>query len=328
MSSTATTPTPITPLIALDWGSSNLRARRLGAGGQVLEERTAALGVMQVPLGAFEAALLQTVGDWLQAHPQAALLASGMVGSRQGWVEAPYLPCPATLAQAARQLQPVPLVGAAHAGRVLHIVPGLQVQVQGRFDVMRGEETQLWGAALPASGCCVLPGTHSKWVWMGEAGEVQAFQTHMTGELYALLRQHSLLGRLMSDPAAGASETEPTMAKTTVQAAFQAGVQQGLAQGAALLHLLFSVRTAGLFHQWPATALPELLSGLLIGAELQAALQGSRPTSVTLLGETALCQRYAAALAWAGVASQPAPTDATSAGQWALAQAAQLIPTA
>ncbi len=310
---------PSTALIALDWGSSNLRARRLGPGGQVLEERAAALGVLQVPPGGFEAALGQVVGDWLAQHPSAALLASGMVGSRQGWVEAPYLPCPATLAQAAAALTAVALQHSAHAGRVLHIVPGLQTEAQGRWDVMRGEETQLWGAGLPAGGVCVLPGTHSKWVWMGPAGQVQAFQTHMTGELYALLRQHSLLGRLMAEAPANAP------ADDSAQAAFQAGVQQGLTQGAALLHLLFSVRTAGLFHQWPATALADLLSGLLIGAELQAALAGQRPASVTLLGDDALCARYAQALALAGVASQAAPAQATTAGQWALAQAAGLV---
>jgi 2-dehydro-3-deoxygalactonokinase len=312
-----------TALIALDWGSSNLRARRLGPDGQVLEERAAALGVLQVPPGGFEHALDQVVGDWLVQHPGAALLASGMVGSRQGWVEAPYLPCPATLAQAAQRLTAVPLQQATHAGRVLHIVPGLQNEAQGRLDVMRGEETQLWGAGLPAGGVCVLPGTHSKWVWMGEAGQVQAFQTHMTGELYALLRQHSLLGRLMADAPADAAADAGH--QSTAQAAFQAGVQQGLAQGAALLHLLFSVRTAGLFHQWPATALADLLSGLLIGAELQAALATRRPAQVHLLGEDSLCTRYAQALALAGVDNQAAPAQATVAGQWALAQAAGLV---
>ena len=117
-----------------------------------------------------------------------------MVGSRQGWVEAPYVECPAGLSDAAARLVRVTF-GAEHR---LHIVPGLRcVGDDGQADVMRGEETQLWGADLPAGSCCVLPGTHSKWAWLGEGDRVLGFQTHMTGEVYALLTQHGILGRLM-----------------------------------------------------------------------------------------------------------------------------------
>ena len=117
-----------------------------------------------------------------------------MIGSRQGWVEAPYLECPAGPLQAARQLTAMPF-GDGHR---LHIVPGLRCTGRdGQTDVMRGEETQLWGAALAPGTCCVLPGTHSKWAWLGPDDSVQAFQTWMTGELYALLTQHGILGRLM-----------------------------------------------------------------------------------------------------------------------------------
>ena len=117
-----------------------------------------------------------------------------MVGSRQGWVEAPYVECPAGLSDAAARLVRVTF-GDEHR---LHIVPGLRcVGDDGQADVMRGEETQLWGADLPAGSCCVLPGTHSKWAWLGEGDRVLGFQTHMTGEVYALLTQHGILGRLM-----------------------------------------------------------------------------------------------------------------------------------
>jgi 2-dehydro-3-deoxygalactonokinase len=296
-------------LIALDWGTSNLRASLLGPGGVVLDRRSAAGGVMAVPERRFEAALRALCGDWIDAH-RCPLIASGMIGSRQGWVEAPYLPCPATLQDAATRLVAVPLHGA-----VLHIVPGLIADGRdGQADVMRGEETQLWGAGLAPGEVCVLPGTHSKWAWMGAGGAVERFQTHMTGELYAVLVQHSILGRLMpGGPAAPHA------------AAFADGVRLGQTGHAQLTHALFAVRTAGLTGRQPATALPDFLSGLLIGAEIAGACADGAPAAVTLLGEVALCERYAGALALAGIDARHAPAEATTRGQWRLAQAAGLV---
>ncbi len=297
-------------LIALDWGTSNLRACLLGPGGQVQATRAGACGVMAVPERRFAEALLTLVGDWLDRHPAIALLASGMVGSRQGWQEAPYLECPATLAEAASHLLPVPV----RPGCVLHIVPGLHgIGADGQDDVMRGEETQLWGAHLPAGRCCVLPGTHSKWAWSGPAGAIERFQTWMTGEAYALFTQHSILGRLMR------------FGEAPDAAAFDRGVRLGLAEHAGLLHALFAARTAGLMDRLPAAALPDFLSGLLIGAEIGGATRLQRPAQVTLLGEPALVARYAQAFAIAGIATEEAPADATVRGQWRLAVAAGLV---
>ena len=218
-------------LIALDWGTSNLRASLLGADGRVLDTRNAAAGVMAVPERRFAEALLGLCGDWLAAHRGCACIASGMIGSRQGWVEAPYLECPAGPTQAARQLTAVEF-GDGHR---LHIVPGLRcVGSDGQTDVMRGEETQLWGADLAAGTCCVLPGTHSKWAWLGADDRIDGFQTWMTGELYALLTQHGILGRLMQFGGAFAAP------------AFDDGVRLGLQHHAELLHTLFAARTAGL----------------------------------------------------------------------------------
>ncbi|HSW27092.1 MAG TPA: 2-dehydro-3-deoxygalactonokinase, partial [Burkholderiaceae bacterium] len=184
-------------LIAIDWGTSNLRASLLDPHGAVRETRSAAAGVMAVQEQRFAEALMSLCGDWMHAHPQCACIASGMIGSRQGWVEAPYVACPAALSDAAARLTRVTFGDRdCHA---LHIVPGLRcIGSDGQVDVMRGEETQLWGADLPAGSCCVLPGTHSKWAWLGDGDRVLAFQTHMTGELYAVLTQHSILGRLMA----------------------------------------------------------------------------------------------------------------------------------
>jgi 2-dehydro-3-deoxygalactonokinase len=296
-------------LIALDWGTSNLRASLLGRDGAVLETRSAAAGVMAVPERRFAAALQSLCGDWLSTHRGCGCIASGMIGSRQGWVEAPYLQCPAGPMQAARQLTAVDLGD----GQRLHVVPGLLcVGRNGQSDVMRGEETQLWGAALARGTCCVLPGTHSKWAWLGADDRVDEFQTWMTGELYALLTQHGILGRLMQF--GGAFDG----------AAFDDGVLLGLRHHAELPHTLFAVRTAGLTGRRAAAALPDFLSGLLIGAEVAGARRHADTTQVTLLGDGALCDRYARALQAAGVAVQRAAPDATTRGQWRVAQAAGL----
>jgi 2-dehydro-3-deoxygalactonokinase len=295
-------------LIALDWGTSNLRASLLGEHGRLLGHRSAAGGVMAVPERRFEAALRTLCGDWIDRHG-CPLIASGMIGSRQGWVEAPYLDCPGSLEAAAARAVAVPLAG----GGTLHIVPGLRCTgPDGQADVMRGEETQIWGAGFADGGCCVLPGTHSKWAWLGAGGRVQLFQTYMTGELYALLVQHSILGRLMQH---GASRP----------AAYADGVRLGLAEYAHLSHLIFAARTAGLMAARAADELPDFLSGLLIGAEIGSARQRGAPAQVMLLGEAALCARYAVALELGGLGALQVPADATMRGQWRLAVAAGLV---
>jgi 2-dehydro-3-deoxygalactonokinase len=296
-------------LIALDWGTSNLRASLLGTGGAVLATRSAATGVMAVPERRFDDALQALCGDWLVDYSACACIASGMIGSRQGWVEAPYLDCPAGPQQAARQLTAVDF-GAGHR---LHIVPGLRcVGADGQTDVMRGEETQLWGATLEPGTCCVLPGTHSKWAWLGRDDSVLHFQTWMTGELYALLTQHGILGRLMAFGSAFDG------------AAFDDGAQLGQRHAAELPHTLFAARTAGLMGQRRPEALPDFLSGLLIGAEVAGARRHTDTPRVTLLGDGALCDRYARALQAAGVGVQRAAPEATTRGQWRVARAAAL----
>ena len=309
---------PDSHLIALDWGTSNLRASLLDARGQALETRSAPGGVMAVQGGQFAQALLALCADWL-AQTNCPLMASGMIGSRQGWREAPYLDAPTSLAQAARQLVTVPVpLSDGRAERLLYIAPGLRcLDSAGEFDVMRGEETQIWGADLPANSCCVLPGTHSKWAWLGEGGAIRHFKTFMTGELYGVLTQHSILGRLMvfgAEP--GASQHE----------AFAAGVRLGLRGHAELPHTLFAARTAGLMGRVPPEALPDFLSGILLGAEVGGATAAIEPLQhVTLIGDEALCQRYALALEIKGLAVSRANDGVTTRGQWLLAGAAGLL---
>lgn len=307
-------------LLALDWGTSNLRACLLGDAGQVLATRAAAGGVMAVPERRFEAVLRALCGDWLDAAPQRPVIASGMIGSRQGWQEAPYVACPAGLAQAAAQLTRVELAG----GATLHIVPGLRcVGHDGQHDVMRGEETQVWGADPPRGSVAVLPGTHSKWAWLGEGSdasdgsndgaEITDFQTYMTGEIYGLATAHGILGRLMRFDGG----PQP--------AAFERGARLGLAEHANATHVLFAARTAGLMGEVAPEALPDFLSGLLIGIEIGSATRAAKPRAVTLVGDEALCARYAAALACAGIDAANAPLEATTRGQWRVAEVAGLL---
>jgi len=291
------------PLIAIDWGTSSLRAARLAADGSVIEERTSDRGILTVPPGGFPAMLAQIAGDWLAA-PEALCLVSGMAGSRQGWQEAPYAPCPAGFDEIARALTWV------DPGRVA-LVPGLCCEHDGVPDVMRGEEVQVFGALAlqgASEGLFVLPGTHSKWVRV-QGGRVATFATCMSGEFYALLRTHSILSRtLPADD--GALDAE----------AFLRGVRHARAAGS-LLASAFSVRTLALFDAVPAAAQPSYLSGLVIGEELRLHAHAGLP--VTLVGSAALTERYALALADSGIATRRFGAEATWLGLWALARSLQ-----
>ncbi len=291
-------------LIALDWGSTRLRAFLLGADGAVQAFRQSEQGASTLSgAAAFEQAFNAVTGDW----PVLPALACGMVGSQHGWREAPYAPCPADAAVLVKH--------ALQLSDRLWILPGLMHDA-GQPDVMRGEETQIVGAIalhpeLAAHACLVLPGTHSKWARV-EAGRVTGFATHMTGELYALLRQHSVLARLM--PADGAV---PPFSQ-----AFLAGVDAARKQGA-LGHQLFAVRTLGLFKRLPPEQLPDYLSGLLIGHEIGHELAAGAPEHLALVGDPALCERYALAMGRFGRFGAAAPlqlNNTASAGLWQLAQ--------
>jgi 2-dehydro-3-deoxygalactonokinase len=302
-------------LIALDWGTSNLRASLLDTDGNAIENRSAPGGVMAVVGGAFEQSLLALCGDWLAKH-NCALIASGMIGSRQGWKEAPYLDCPADITKASRELTVIPVKLGDGQHRLLHIAPGLRFQEKsGAFDVMRGEEIQIWGARLAPGSRCILPGTHSKWAWTGSEGEVLQFQTWMTGELFGLHTKHGILGRLMQQ---GQERMED----------YRAGVKLGLVSAGKANHVVFAARTAGLMGQVAPEGLPDYLSGILIGLEVASATaeddSASRNQAITLIGDDGLCERYGVALELAGLAWQRSPPDATTHGQWLIAKAAGL----
>jgi 2-dehydro-3-deoxygalactonokinase len=251
----------------------------------------------------------------MQEH-RLPLIASGMVGSRQGWKEAPYLDCPATLKQAAHQLTALEFEHPDLGSHKVYIAPGLKcIDANGQTDVMRGEETQIWGAQLPPSSICVLPGTHSKWIWLDGEGDFQNFKTFMTGELYSVLTQHSILGRLMEIP-----ETNVPLKKDV----FLRGVTLGIAGHAEVMHTLFAARTAGLMGQLGASELPDFLSGILIGAEI-GSVSLDAVSNVHLLGEGGLCERYRRAFQQQGMSVMRVGENATTKGQWLLAREAGLV---
>ncbi len=298
-------------LIAVDWGTSSFRGYLVDRQGGILDRRETADGILAVAAGGFGTRLSELIGPWRGPHGERPIILSGMIGSRQGWQEAPYVRCPAGLADVATPLR---WVDAAGLGPIA-IVPGLSVVEDGHPDVMRGEETQIFGALAQAGargGLFVLPGTHAKWVRV-EAGRIVGFKTYMTGEVYAALKGHTILGRLMSEPACNDL------------AAFARGVEAGARPGqvGALLHRLFSVRTLGLFDELVGASLPDYMSGLLIGAELTDAAH--RGETITIIANDSLSARYERATYQLGFATVRAPPDCVVAGHVAIARAAQLI---
>ncbi len=268
--------------IAVDWGTTHLRAWAMGPGGTVLDEAMSDDGMGGLQPSQFEAALLALVGPWLGSQ-RVDVVACGMVGSRQGWVEARYAAVPC--APVGEALTPVPT---RDPRLTVRIIPGLK---QDRpADVMRGEETQIAGALSlhPGfDGVIVLPGTHSKWAQVS-AGEVVSFRSFLTGEMFGLLSEHSVLRHSMGGDGWDA-------------AAFAEAVQETLSRPEALAARLFAIRAEGLLNGLPPAAARARLSGLLIGAELAAAKPYWLGMPVALLGADGLADAYAAALAAQGV---------------------------
>lgn len=301
-------------LIALDWGSSHLRAHRMGPDGLVLAVRQSDAGASRLSGGpaAFEAALATLVADWRAEGLPA--LACGMVGSAHGWCEAPYVEAPLPLVDLAAHVTRLPGL----AGPPVAIVPGVRGRdAQALPDVMRGEETQLLGWASQqtepahATGLLVLPGTHSKWAHVS-AGRLLRFDTRMTGELYALLREQSVLSRLMVPPA---SPDEAAFVRGVVAA--RAGAPHDL------VHRLFTVRTLGLSGDIAPSGLADYLSGLLIGEELVAGLAQAGALAeggVQLVGEVLLCERYQAGLQALGHHGTVHSEPLAARGLWELAR--------
>ncbi|RFU49769.1 2-dehydro-3-deoxygalactonokinase [Paraburkholderia sp. DHOC27] len=301
-------------LIALDWGTSSLRAMLLGPDGNLLAQRDAPCGVMQVTNGDFAGVFAATVGDWQARSPGLPMIASGMIGSAQGWREAPYCRGLAGAAELATTLLQIPVAD----DRVLHVVPGVAL-TEPRAEVMRGEETQVVGAtvldaALADRSRLVLPGTHSKWITV-EGGRIVQCQTFMTGELFAVLRQHSILGRLFSADDQYSADSS---------GAFDSAVETARDAKEGVAPLLFSARAKVLLGQLPRSQSLEYLSGLLIGDEIRAAL-GGETTRLAVIGDAALCGRYRRAMRHFGMGDVQEIRDAARIGLWRIAVEAGLV---
>jgi 2-dehydro-3-deoxygalactonokinase len=282
--------------IAVDWGTTNLRAYAMGPEG-IRAEATSEDGMGRLGPEGFEPALIRLIEPWL-GPGVTSVLACGMVGSRQGWSEAPYRATPCTPLDAGQMVD----VRVRDPRITVQIVPGLKQMKTA--DVMRGEETQIAGALAldPAfDGAMCLPGTHSKWVQIS-AGEVVSFQTYLTGEMFSLLSTQSVLRHGMA--ATGWDED-----------AFDQGVANGMARPERLAAHLFRLRAEGLIADLGPDAARAQLSGLLIGAELAAARPYWLGARVALVGSAALTALYARALAAMGAPTQTlAAKDCTIAG--------------
>lgn len=291
-------------MIGIDWGSSGFRAYRLGEDGSIRDRRTAASGIASLTPTDYAGVLQQQIGDWLHDAPAAPVLLSGMVGSRQGWREAPYADCPAGMAELVARLCPVNLGN----GRVAHIVPGLTCRgADGHPDVMRGEETQILGLDLPPSATLCMPGTHSKHVQVRD-GRIAGFATAMTGEVFGLLKSHGLIAAMLA----------PDTGEALDLAAFGTGLALSGRPGG-LLHHIFTVRTRRLFNELSAEAASHYLSGILIGHELRATAWAGK---VVIVGTGGLAMRYRKAFAFLGIDADVAPEDAAATGLYRLGRLA------
>jgi 2-dehydro-3-deoxygalactonokinase len=289
-------------LIAVDWGTSRLRARLVDGNGAILAEAASDEGIGAIS-GGHEQVIERLTADW----PAVPMLMAGMVGSRQGWREVAYVPCPATIAEISRATVPFTM---SDGQRKAAIVPGVMLRDPKRDgDVMRGEETQIAGVIErePAfDGTAILPGTHSKWVRI-ENGTILDFQSYLTGELFQLLSRQSFLRHSVAENA-GELAAAP---------GFALGVERTAGDDLPFLAALFSVRVRYLLDNADKSDNLAYLSGLVIGGEIAAARAGGqlRPgAAIRVVGAQSLAQAYMKALALIGLAA-----DAPDGDQLALA---------
>ncbi len=294
--------------IVLDWGTTSFRAFLVDAAGHVLDRIETQDGIKSVPQAGFEAVLSRAIAPWRSAHGVLPILASGMIGSRNGWIEMPYVETPAGLAEIARASRRVALEG---GGEIL-FVPGLTDRSARPFpDVMRGEETQLIGLGLDRDVTAVLPGTHCKWARI-EGGRIARFRTFVTGELFETLSRHSFIAQ-MATPRA-----EPDWGS------FSRGLEAARGSTAApgLLSRLFWLRTGGLAGALAADEVGDYFSGLVLGSELDevVALGWVRPgDEIAIVGEARLVELYRRAALAFELRPYPGPSDAAMRGSLVIA---------
>ena len=285
-------------MIAVDWGTSRFRGY-LVRDSIITDQVTSDEGMAATARGTFATVFLKNCSDWLAKHPDAPITMAGMVGSRNGWMEVPYAPCPAGIEEIATRVGKVYVADGVFAS----IIPGLICSNDGMADVMRGEETLIIGSNV-RDGMVIQPGTHSKWAVVRN-GRVSGFRTFMTGEFFSLLTGHSIL-RLLATPKID-------------NAGFHRGLEAA-AQRGGLAHLAFSARSRVLSGDMSGAEVEPYLSGLLIGLEVrEAAAEMDGP--LTLIADGFMAENYAAALAQYGLtAGIMAPQVCLVAGLAAISQ--------
>lgn len=297
-------------LIGVDWGTSSFRACLMGNEGRILDEYRSDQGILNLRDGSHENILEDAIGRCGGAGANVPVIVSGMITSRNGWVETDYLPLPAGIDDLASGLTTL----TTRSGRKIHFVNGLaHSTATARPDVIRGEETELAGMlAGNVTGVFVLPGTHSKWVWV-DNGKIIDFETYMTGEFFGILRNHSILGKLAVD---GSEDME----------AFLGGVRLSTDEAGSVLGKAFSARTLVLLNRMKSDQIPDYLSGLLIGDEYSSGL-GRHPDSrkITLIGREELVERYRAAAALLDLNTAVMAVGMAQRGQWKIARHAGLV---
>lgn len=288
------TPAAQVQWVAVDWGTTRLRAWVMGPNGAIVATAQSNDGMGTLAPSAFEDALLALIGGYLPRDRVTAVICCGMAGARQGWVEATYIdvPCRASAADGA--------VAAPTRDRRLdvRILPG--VRQDDPADVMRGEETQIAGFLVrnPGfSGVVCLPGTHTKWARI-ESGAIAEFRTFMTGELFSLLSSHSVL--------------KHAVATDGDDAAFKHAVAHALAQPWTVSADLFSIRAMGLLQGRGHEQMRSRLSGLLIGLELAGARPFWADGNVVLLGADTVSRVYESGLAVGGAVARRVDADAAT----------------
>jgi 2-dehydro-3-deoxygalactonokinase len=295
-------------MIGIDWGTTSFRAYILGPGGQIREKIENDRGIFNCAGRQFGEVLKEQLALFQRKTAGLPIIASGMITSRQGWRETPYLECPCTAGQLAEQLCRLDF----DRSNGLWFVPGVK-QLGEEPDIMRGEETQLMGLAGDNSQTCLLPGTHSKWVAV-QKGTIRGFTTFMTGDLFEAVLSQTILRAT----ALGKWSDED----------FITGVNTGYRRaesGRSLLSGLFQVRVADILGLDPELDKRSLLSGILVGSEIGEASLSYGLEPVLVIGNERLSRLYLLALAACGLKAEKGPEDASAMGLWRMAQIKNLM---
>jgi 2-dehydro-3-deoxygalactonokinase len=300
----------VSNLIAIDWGTSSFRAYLIDAAGKVLQKSVAEKGILSVENGAFEHCLEMQLRKFPDISSETPIIAAGMITSRQGWCETPYICCPACAKNLAENLISFESAGFG----TVWFVPGVN-QFLPEPDIMRGEETQLAGIETIEEVIAIMPGTHSKWVEMKDQ-TISRFKTFMTGELFAIVMKHSILGSV-----SGTIWSDKS---------FKRGVRKGFSfaeTGGGLLSALFQVRVETILAQESETDSSSHVSGLLIGCEIAEAVGSGFDTiqKKLIIGEARLAKIYRMALLECGLDAAVGPGDVSAHGLYRIARYKNLI---